>query len=177
MKKIENYKLEELRLCLELSSIFFRISHNKNHLVEIMNKNILEGAVEVTRLEDQPLRFAETSRFGPLIEKAIFFSEGVFGFEDLKEWFLVDPKDSTDILWLQSVDNASTAFPLYPSELLGGQEGCYYILTIPGDITRMTANTSAPVMIDGLTGCQTLNAKGKVNLEVYRDIKKNVMAS
>ncbi len=56
-----------------------------------------------------------TTRFGELeVDKKDFisFKEGLLGFEHLKRFFIVDPGDQTLILWLQSVDDSSVAFPI-----------------------------------------------------------------
>ncbi len=56
-----------------------------------------------------------TTRFGELTvnnEDIINFSEGLLGFESLTQFFVVDPGDSTLILWLQSIEDASIAFPI-----------------------------------------------------------------
>ena len=56
-----------------------------------------------------------TTRFGELQvnkEDVINFQEGLLGFENLKKFFVVDPGDSTLILWLQSIDDEKVAFPI-----------------------------------------------------------------
>ncbi|MEX0798633.1 MAG: flagellar assembly protein FliW, partial [Bacteriovoracaceae bacterium] len=56
-----------------------------------------------------------TTRFGELQvnkEDIITFSEGVLGFEKLRQFFVVDPGDSTLILWMQSIEEAEVAFPI-----------------------------------------------------------------
>ena len=56
-----------------------------------------------------------TTRFGELEvknEDVINFSEGLLGFEKLTKFFVVDPGDSTLILWLQSTEDESIAFPI-----------------------------------------------------------------
>ena len=57
----------------------------------------------------------KTTRFGELDlnpSDIITFSEGLFGFENLKKYFVVDPGDSTLILWLQSTEDEIVAFPI-----------------------------------------------------------------
>lgn len=112
-----------------------------------------------------------TSRFGNLdVQDAdvIQFTDGLLGFENLKKFFIVDPADDTLILWLQSLDSPEIAFPvlepkifkqdykvrLSANELRSLQIDSvkkdilvYCILTIPSDITQMTANLKAPVVI------------------------------
>lgn len=114
-----------------------------------------------------------TTRFG-LVDVAdsdiIHFADGLLGFESLKKFFIVDPADETLILWLQSAEKAEVAFPILEPKLfkadykvrLSGNELralqidstrgrdtlVYCILTIPQDVTTMTANLKAPVVIN-----------------------------
>jgi flagellar assembly factor FliW len=114
-----------------------------------------------------------TSRFG-VVEVAeadiVQFQDGLLGFENLKKFFLVDPADDTLILWLQSADAPDVAFPvlepkifksdykvrLSANELRNLQIASasnkdtlvYCILTIPVDVTTMTANLKAPIVIN-----------------------------
>lgn len=98
------------------------------------------------------------------------FPDGLLGFENLKRFFLVDPADETLILWLQSVDSSDVAFPILEPKLFKGDYKVrlsanelrflkinstsnkdtlvYCILTIPEDITAMTANLKAPLVIN-----------------------------
>lgn len=115
----------------------------------------------------------QTSRFG-VVEVAdtdvMEFSDGLLGFEHLKRFFIVDPADETLILWLQSTDAPEVAFPMLEPKLFKGdykvrlsanelrslriEEGSkkdilvYSILTIPSDVSAMTANLKAPVVIN-----------------------------
>lgn len=116
----------------------------------------------------------ETTRFGNLeVNKAdlITFKEGLLGFDHLKKFFIVDPGDKTLILWLQSTEEKSVAFPilepkifcpefsvqLLPIELQSldltsiNDASVYAILTIPKVVTEMNANLKAPVIINNKT--------------------------
>ncbi len=114
-----------------------------------------------------------TSRFG-VVEVAdtdiVEFSEGLLGFEHLKRFCIVDPADETLILWLQSADNAEVAFPILEPKLFKGDYKVrlsanelrtlridstnkkdtlvYCILTIPAEVSAMTANLKAPIVIN-----------------------------
>lgn len=113
----------------------------------------------------------DTSRFGKLeVDKSdvIVFREGLLRFERLRKFFIVDPGDRTLILWLQSIEDNTVAFPilepkifkpdysikLLPAELAALKlEGLvhasvYTILTIPKEVTNMSANLKAPVIIN-----------------------------
>lgn len=115
-----------------------------------------------------------TTRFGELevvTEDIITFKEGILGFDNLKRFFVVDPGDQTLILWLQSTEDASVAFPivepkiykpdysvkLVPAEYTSlaletlNSATIYTILTIPKDVTEMSANLKAPIVINNQT--------------------------
>lgn len=113
----------------------------------------------------------QTTRFGELeVAKhdIINFEDGLLGFDQLKSFFIVDPGDQTLILWLQSTEDGSVAFPilepkiykpdysikLLPIEMQSveienlTQASVYTILTIPQNVTEMTANMKAPLVIN-----------------------------
>ncbi len=113
----------------------------------------------------------KTGRFGELTvgsDETIQIPQGLFGFPDLKQYCLVDPADDTLILWLQAVGAAEIAFPVlepkifrpdYAARLSAAelrelklenihQSAVFSILTIPDDITQMTANLKAPVVVN-----------------------------
>ena len=144
-----------------------------------------------------------TSRFGDLeVDKKdiINFTEGLLGFDQLTRFFVVDPGDQTLILWLQSVDDAKVAFPvleprvfspnftlqLLPSELnslnLSPTEsdiGVYTILTIPQDITQMSANMKAPIVINNKQKIARQivlqDSKLEVKHPMYLDLKRYIV--
>jgi flagellar assembly factor FliW len=112
-----------------------------------------------------------TVRFGELAvgnDEVILFPEGILGFPQLQKYCLVDPGDDTLILWLQSLDDATVAFPVLEPKIykndyivkLSGQELkqlkldninqsiVFTILTIPRDVTQMTANLKAPIVVN-----------------------------
>lgn len=113
----------------------------------------------------------QTTRFGELEvakQDIINFQDGLLGFDNLKSFFIVDPGDQTLILWLQSTEDGSVAFPilepkiykpdysikLLPIEMQSveietlSQASVYTILTIPQNVTEMTANMKAPLVIN-----------------------------
>lgn len=117
----------------------------------------------------------KTTRFGELeVDKKdiLTLKEGLLGFDNLKKFFIVDPGDQTLILWLQSIEDEGTAFPiiepkifkpdytvkLLPAELTSlnmenlADASIYTILTIPNnDPTQMSANLKAPLVINNKT--------------------------
>ena len=113
----------------------------------------------------------KTGRFGQLTideSEVIRIPQGVLGFPEVTRYCLVDPGDDTLVLWLQSLDKPEVAFPVlepkifkldYIVKLSGAelrelkldridQSAVFSILTIPGDISQMTANLKAPLVIN-----------------------------
>lgn len=113
----------------------------------------------------------KTGRFGQLAvleEDKITIPQGILGFPDLRNYCLVDPGDDTLILWLQSLDDPQIAFPVlepkifkpdYAARLSSNElrelkldtinhSAVFSILTIPENITQMTANLKAPVVLN-----------------------------
>ncbi len=144
----------------------------------------------------------KTTRFGELeVDKKdiIEFSEGLLGFENLKKFFIVDPGDQTLILWLQSIDDAGTAFPiiepkifqpnymvkLLPVELNSlslenlQNASVYTVLTIPQNVTDMSANLKAPIIINNKSKMARQivlqDSKLEVRFKMYMDLKKYIV--
>ena len=100
----------------------------------------------------------------------IIFPRGVFGFEELREFALLDASQPP-FYWLQSLQRVEVAFvlidPLFfrpdytpdvdPSELLEIEVSkpddmlLFAIVTIPEDSSRMTANLQGPLVINRRT--------------------------
>jgi flagellar assembly factor FliW len=143
-----------------------------------------------------------TTRFSELeVDKKdiIEFTEGLLGFENLKKFFIVDPGDQTLILWLQSIDDASVAFPiiepkifqpnfsvkLLPLELNSlnlenlSNASVYTILTIPQNVTEMSANLKAPIIINNKSKIARQivlqDSKLEVRFKMYLDLKKYII--
>ncbi len=113
----------------------------------------------------------KTGRFGQLTiqaEELIRIPVGILGFPELTEFCLVDPSDDTLILWLQSTQDPSFVLPVlepkifmpnYSARLSAAelrelkldnvnQSAVFTILTITDDVTQMTANLKAPLVIN-----------------------------
>jgi flagellar assembly factor FliW len=143
----------------------------------------------------------QTSRFGELeVENkdVIQFAEGPLGFEQLKKFFIVDPGDQTFILWLQSTENATVAFPileprifkgdysvrLLPNELQSlkledlNNASVFCILTLPKNIAEMSANLKAPLVINNKLkiGRQIVLQDSKLEVKhlMYQDLKRSI---
>lgn len=102
--------------------------------------------------------------------KVVNFSDGIIGFPDLKKFILIHDQDDekTTIQWLQSIDEPLFAMPVInplliveaynpevEDELLSklgdiGPEDMLVLvtMTIPEDITKMTINLRAPIVIN-----------------------------
>ncbi len=144
----------------------------------------------------------KTTRFGELElnpSDIITFQEGLLGFDQLKKYFVVDPGDSTLILWLQAVEDEKIAFPiiepkifkpdyiakLLPADLNGleleslNNAKLYSILTIPANVMEMNANLKAPIVINSAkkVGKQIVLADSKLTVkhEMYKELKTYIV--
>lgn len=126
------------------------------------------------------IRQLQTSRFGLLevgTDAVIRFPEGIPAFEDHREWAFVGDDDSP-IKWLQSLSDGDVALPVCPPELVfpgyraeleeedlklieatsEEELGIMVVLTIPGEVSKMTANLRAPLIFNHVKrlGCQVI---------------------
>lgn len=126
-----------------------------------------------------------TDRFGDfeLEEKnKIVFPSGLPGFEELREFIVLKIIDTRPIYWLQSIENKYISLPvIIPFEIF--EEYCIEIdeketddlkiesqndilimnvVVIPDDITKMTVNMAAPIII---------NAKAGIGKQIIIDAK------
>jgi flagellar assembly factor FliW len=140
----------------------------------------------------------ETGRFGSLTvseNEIIHFPLGIFGFPDLKKFCLIDTGDDTLILWLQSCENPAIAFPVLEPKIfkpdytvrLSGVElrelqlenvngsVVFNILTIPENVTEMTANLKAPIVINlkNQIGRQVVLQENEYNIKtpMFKELK------
>ncbi|MDR5659773.1 flagellar assembly protein FliW [Serpentinicella sp. ANB-PHB4] len=120
-----------------------------------------------------------TKNFGEIEinEKSVIdFIDGIPGFDHLKKFVLIEnPEEDMQFHWLQSVDDGDVAFvvinpflfkPDYDFEISENtiiklqledpkDVAIYSIVVVPEDLTKMTANLAAPIVIN------TKNKKGK----------------
>ena len=145
----------------------------------------------------------QTTRFGELeVDKndIVQFKDGILGFDQLKNFFVVDPGDQTLILWLQSTDDKSVAFPIiepkifkpdYAVKLMPidfaslelenlNSASVYTILTIPQNVLEMSANLKAPIVINNKNKMAKQivlqDSKLEVRLAMYNELKKHIVA-
>lgn len=79
------------------------------------------------------------------MDNKLIFPNGIFGFGELREFILVDSADDDLFFWLMSCDDKNLCWPL------AYIDGHFCVVTIPGDLLMMTANTKAPIIIHGET--------------------------
>ncbi len=130
-------------------------------------------------------------------QKVITFPEGIIGFGQLKRFLLIHDSEMENrkIAWLQSIDEPAFALPVMDplvikpdynpvieDELLNniGEKTenelfVVVILKVPSDITNMTVNLKAPVIInpDTRLGCQILadNEDYQIKYPIYDILK------
>ncbi len=119
--------------------------------------------------------FIETERFGSFEmddSKAINFPAGLPGFEDLHVFVIIKNKETQPIYWLQSAENKYIALPvIVPFEIISDyiiqirddelrelkvecQDDLLItnVVVIPEDVTKMTVNLAAPIVINAKIG-------------------------
>lgn len=114
----------------------------------------------------------ETSRFGKVEVTAadmLTFPEGILGFQDLRQFVVLDDPSDEIFAWLQSCESPHVAFPILEPELFAQDYKAnltkndletlhvkspedkvrfFTIVTIPDDPTQMTANMKAPICVN-----------------------------
>lgn len=131
--------------------------------------------------------------------KVLDFPNGIIGFEDFKKFAIIydiDSEGENKISWLQSLEEPALALPVVDplaivpeyaptieDELLkplGNPADedllCLLVMTVPSDMTKVTANMKAPVIINSKTnkGVQLIvdNADYPVKFNVYESVQK-----
>jgi flagellar assembly factor FliW len=143
----------------------------------------------------------QTGRFGELKvgDEVIYFPEGILGFSEHRRFCVVDPSDDTLILWLQSLDDPHLAFPIIEPKIfdpkyivrLSAAErrdlkleslrgaAVFSILTIPQDVTLMTANLKAPIVVNlaSRSAKQVVLQENNLNLKhpMFRELRSHLM--
>jgi flagellar assembly factor FliW len=144
-----------------------------------------------------------TKHFGELEideSKILLFEEGILGFPEHKTYVLItDEEDpNSPFCWLQSVTDSELAFVLvnpfsfYPEyspevsdeelAVLGEAKDeeltLYNIVVVPEDITKMTANLKAPLIININTqkALQIVvnNEEYEIKHQIYDEIQKRI---
>ncbi len=132
-------------------------------------------------------------------EKVITFEQGIMGFEECKKYTIlydVDEGDQATISWFQSLEEPGLALPVISPLLVKAdynptvedevlkplgeitEENLVILLTltVPEDLTKMSANLKAPFVIntDTRKGCQIIveNPDYAIKYNVYNAISK-----
>lgn len=150
----------------------------------------------------------QTKHFGEIEieeDKIVKFFGGIFGFEKIREFVLLyEAKEEPEILtfaWLQAVEEPAVCLPLINPmlwfdnyepdiddeviETLGELDrdalDVYSVVVVPEDITTMTTNLLAPVVINRATkkGAQVIvNNEGyQVKHNLYDKVTEKIEAS
>ena len=107
--------------------------------------------------------------------KVITFEKGLIGFEDCSRFAIVyetEDKKETPIMWLQSLDEQALALPIIKPEYIVDEYApdvedelvyklgenvksddlmIFVTMTVPSDLTKMTCNLKAPIIINTAT--------------------------
>ncbi len=132
-------------------------------------------------------------------EKIITLDKGLMGFDEFKRYTILydcEKEEGTNISWFQCVDEPSLALPVInpllvkedynpvvEDELLDGigeinEENLVILITmtVPKDLTQMTVNLKAPIIINADTrkGVQIVadNQDYEVKYKIYDILKK-----
>lgn len=147
----------------------------------------------------------QTKHFGEIDlaeDKIITFENGLMGFEEYKRYAILYDKEKEAegrkpaISWLQCLDLQGLALPIINPMLVKGDYNpvvedellkalgelneenlvIFLTLTVPADITKMTSNLKAPIIINADTrrGCQIVaeNADYVVRFPAYEQFKR-----
>jgi len=144
-----------------------------------------------------------TERFGELQvadQEIVSIPHGLLGFPKLTQFCIVDPGDGVLILWLQSLEDSRIVFPILEPKLLqpnyvarlSAQEmrdlgmqsltgaAVFTILTIGTDITQMTANYKAPIVINlsNQTGRQVVLQEGEYSIKqsIFKELRAALLS-
>lgn len=89
-------------------------------------------------------------------DSIIKFEKGLFGFEELKDFVLINSKD--DIFqWLCSIDEPEIVFPLFQLKAIDKdypveeKTDAYGVVTLNSEPTKISINMKAPVYMNGET--------------------------
>lgn len=145
---------------------------------------------------------ANTRLFGEIDipeEKIITFDQGVLGFEDCKKFTIIydsSKEEGTSVSWLQCMDEPELAFPMISpfhaiedynpvvemellnslGELTDENIVLFVFINVKSDITKMTANMKAPIIINSDTrkGAQIIveNTEYEIKYNIYDVIQK-----
>ena len=137
-----------------------------------------------------------TKLFGEIgidINKVITFKAGLIGFKEYKQFMIIHDAEGEEskILWLQSIDEPELALPIINPLLIRPDYNpvvedelfrnigepdeeelmVFVTLTVPADITKITSNLKAPIVVNPKTlkRCQLIveNDEYPVRYPIY----------
>ncbi|MEB3186378.1 MAG: flagellar assembly protein FliW [bacterium] len=110
-----------------------------------------------------------TKQFGPITfeeDAVLHFPDGLFGFEHLRRFLVIDQDEVEPLRWLQPIDDPAFAFPIiepflvwpdYRIKLMPADREAmalgkvdpivFALVTVPEDPLKMTANLIGPLVI------------------------------
>lgn len=127
-------------------------------------------------------------------EKIVHFDNGIMGYEEYKDYTIIydsEKQAGKSIMWLQSLDEQALALPVINPVLVTEQYDpivedellksigdftdddllILVTLTVPSDLTKMTANFKAPIVMNSATlkGIQIIaeNEEYKIKQPIY----------
>lgn len=111
--------------------------------------------------------FATTAiGLGPFFKREIFEIE-ILGFDELTYFVL---QKEGKVWWLASMEEEFVRFPVLDLKPMGFS-GDLGILTIPSDMSKMTVNLRAPIVLKDNKGRQVTMEGGSVTHPIYEELK------
>lgn len=135
----------------------------------------------------------KTRHFGEIDldeDKIIYFENGILGFEDYKNYTILydnEEGERPDITWLQNIEEPSLAIPIISPFLISPEYNptvedellkpigeitpdnlvVLVSITIPRDITKISANLKAPFVInsEAKRGCQIIVEESEYDIK------------
>ncbi|TDT68072.1 flagellar assembly factor FliW [Hypnocyclicus thermotrophus] len=133
-----------------------------------------------------------TSRFGEieiLEDDIVIFKDGIFGFENIKRFTILNIEENNPLMWLLAIDDPELAFviirpfefnPNYSLNLADKDaeeldleapedSDIFAIVVVPEDPSKMTANLQGPIVINTKKkiGKQVISTNPKHKLKHY----------
>ena len=122
-------------------------------------------------------------------KQKIHFPEGLFGFEEIKDYFLLDSKESP-FYWLQAAEHPELAFVLIDPRIFKSDYALsrgdddyraidaqksdvidFAIVTVPDDPEKISANLMGPIIIN----CKSRKAKQAISENDEYSVKHYIM--
>ncbi len=131
---------------------------NYSHTHQLARQQDGAGVVQTTSI-----RRLYTSQFGVLdvaSDNILTFSEGLLGFEKLREFVLISIDETEPMKWLVSIEEPSIGFPLLSPWIIDADydlrnsydpstQAAFVVVTLVNPQGKMSANMKAPVLISG----------------------------